>query len=212
MNRHEYALVERLIRNLSHEFKNPLTTIKGYAQLATMSPDDAAVLKKSQDMIIAQVEKLNALLDELYRIFSAVADDRSEIDLMRVIDEIAGDARGETARVTVDTTARVTVQANVPGIRRMVGAMIGGFDWKNNPGTSLAVSVADSGGKRTIAFRYEGSSFDDLEPESFFLPCASKRHFLSSTGLYEAAVIACAHGWDLRLVNETDTSTLELVF
>jgi hypothetical protein len=212
MNQAEHELIERLIRNLSHELKNPLTTIKGYAQLASMSLDDPEALKKSQSMILSQVEKINGILEELYRIFSHVAGSRERVMMRDVLEEIIAGAKSDGAHAELGGEGSPEPRANIPGFKRLVGALVLGFDWKNNPGTMLRIDLSGSGEKGSIRFRYLGAAFDDLAPDSFFLPYATKRHFHSGTELYEAAVIAHAHGWDLRLVQEDDHSALELVF
>jgi hypothetical protein len=212
MNQAEHELIERLIRNLSHELKNPLTTIKGYAQLASMSMDDPEALKKSQHMILSQVEKINGVLEELYRIFSHSGGPTERVVVRGVIEDMIAGAGNSGARVELAGDGSPEARANLPGLKRLIGALVLGFDWKNNPGTLLKVVLLGSGEKGSVSFRYQGSRFDDLAPDTFFLPFATKRHFLAATELYEAAVIAHAHGWNLRLEQGDDHSTLDLVF
>lgn len=212
MNQAEHELIERLIRNLSHELKNPLTTIKGYAQLASMSLDDPEALKKSQGMILSQVEKINGVLEDLYRIFSHPGGPMERVMVRGVLEEMIAGARNSGARVELEGDGSPEPRANLSGLKRLVGALVLGFDWKNNPGTGLKVVLLGSGEKGSVSFRYQGVRFDDLAPDTFFLPFATKRHFLTATELYEAAVIAHAHGWNLRLEQGDDHSTLDLVF
>ena len=67
----EYDLIECVIRNLSHEIKNPLTTIKGYAQILEMKSGDSEVSAKAPARtIIEQINRLDALFRDLYEIFT----------------------------------------------------------------------------------------------------------------------------------------------
>jgi len=69
----EVDIIEKVIRNIAHEVRNPLTTIRGYAQLLTQKLD-AASIQKSQKMIVEQAERIDGMFNDLYNAFTIKED------------------------------------------------------------------------------------------------------------------------------------------
>ncbi|MFW5770760.1 MAG: sensor histidine kinase, partial [Spirochaetota bacterium] len=91
----EYYIVEQIIRNISHEIKNPLTIMKGYTQLLSTGVNDAAAVQKSQKMVLEQIDRINQTFDHLYSTFSIVTTETEKIDIVGVVRDFMDNLPGE---------------------------------------------------------------------------------------------------------------------
>ena len=81
------ANIENLILGMAHELKNPLSGIKGAAQLLTGSPSDKE-LKKCSDIIIKEANRLIELLDRMKNIDDFSEEQFNLIDINEMILDI----------------------------------------------------------------------------------------------------------------------------
>ncbi|MDR0267150.1 HAMP domain-containing sensor histidine kinase [Paenibacillus sp.] len=65
------------IHNISHEFKTPLTSIRAYADLLHMYPDDPALIRDAQQSIAKEADRLYELVE---RVLHLAAAEKYEFD------------------------------------------------------------------------------------------------------------------------------------
>jgi hypothetical protein len=194
-----FETIERLIRNLSHELKNPLATIKGYAQLMGARPGEPQIFQKSKTTIIEQIDRIDTMLKSLYGVFSLRVERLEPIDASERLGEITRSMAGiDPARIKMARGGGpVIIKADVALFKRMIVLLLGGFDWENNAGsTAELVFTAKNGASLEVLFG--GVDLSDLDENSFYLPFSSRRIYRSGTELYEVYTIARLHGWKFR--------------
>lgn len=213
MEEREYRTIERLIRNLSHAIKNPLTAIKGYAQLLDLKPNDNEALMRSQRMILEHVEKIDLLLRELYDIFSLRAERPERLDAASFLEESLGAiAREKNARLEkTDLAQGIEITADRPLLKKFVELIIGEFDWETCASVKADLRLA-SVGRGLLEIGFTPLDFRELDQEFFFLPFATRSYYRRGTELYTAYVIAHLHGWRFGLIRDADRSGFRLEF
>ncbi len=90
---------DRFFRNVSHELRNPLTSIIGFSQL--LSEDDSAPLNRSQihnvHMVSANAKKVLGLVNDLLQITKIDSDNTttqySNVDLKRLTERVVAEQR-----------------------------------------------------------------------------------------------------------------------
>jgi K+-sensing histidine kinase KdpD len=194
-----FETIERLIRNLSHELKNPLATIKGYAQLMGARPGEPQIFQKSKTTIIEQIDRIDMMLKSLYGIFSLRVERLEPIDASVLLGKIMRSMAGiDPARMkTTQAGGPVIINADVALFTRMIVLLLGGFDWENNVGSTVELSFAVNNGSCLEVF-FKGVDLGDLDENSFYLPFSSRRIYRNGTELYEVYAIARLHGWEFR--------------
>jgi two-component system, sporulation sensor kinase B len=192
----EYYIVERIIRNISHEIKNPLTIMKGYTQLLSTDINDAASVKKSQRMVLEQIERINKTFDHLYSMFSAKIKEKDDIDIVEVLNNYVHDTTHTIpGRVHFYTDIKYHKEiCDKEKLERLLYCICEGFDWKNNPGVCLDVSL-EKNATTGLTFTFRGIDFSQVLENIFYLPFSSKQYYNTGTELYEVYCITQSHGW-----------------
>lgn len=205
----EYDLIECVIRNLSHEIKNPLTTIKGYAQILEMKSGDSEVSAKARRTIIEQINRLDALFRDLYEIFTIRSGEEEEVDISRLVGAILETMPKEIYARTELVTGTAPILSNTDRelCARFITNILAGFDWENNQGARLRIEIRNNGLEAPeIRIIFKNADFSELQNTIFFLPFASKKHFKTGLELYEAYVIAFRLNWEFEMfVDETSS-------
>ncbi len=201
MDEREFKTIERLVRNISHAIKNPLTAIKGYTQLLDLKPNDGEALLRSQNMILEHVEKIDLLLRDIYDIFSLRAERRERFDAATALDEFFElMVREKNARFeSRDLATGTEITADRMLLKRFVECLVGDFDWEGQHSAKASARLEPIGsGRLEIVFRTV--DFRELDHEFFYLPFASRTHYRRGTELYTAYTIAHLQGWRFALI------------
>ena len=89
------ATVGAVVARVSHEIRNPLTTIGGFARTLVAHPDEIERVARNATIIVEEVEKLEGLLKEMLDFTSPRPPAFERTDLNRVITALANVHRSE---------------------------------------------------------------------------------------------------------------------
>ena len=95
------ATVGAIAARVSHEIRNPLTTIGGFAGMLRARPEDHERVKRNAAIIVEEVEKLEALLKEMLDFTSPRPPTLAPTDLNLVIGALADVHRAELSAESV---------------------------------------------------------------------------------------------------------------
>jgi K+-sensing histidine kinase KdpD len=214
MDSSNQKIIEQIIKNLSHEIKNPLATIKGYAQLLSMRPNNPEMLEKSQRMIIEQIDRIDLLLKNLYDIFSTSLEDPESFDAIPKIDEMIAvfeyDINAKLTKTISLESALITGKKIF--FEKIIILIIKNFDWKNNPQVTCEIILDKKNNQNILEIRFKSISFKDFDKDLFYLPFSFKKCYLKGTELYEVYSICNKCNWTLELMNQNDLNGFRIKF
>lgn len=88
--------VRRFVADASHELRTPLATIRGYADLSALSPDDTDLLRTAMAKVGEESVRMGSLVDDLLllaRLDAGRPLAHEPVDLTRLLLEAVADAR-----------------------------------------------------------------------------------------------------------------------
>ncbi len=91
------AMVGEVVARVSHEIRNPLSTIGGFARGLAKHPDDVARVSRNSTIIVAEVEKLETLLKEMLDFTSPRPPVLVPCDSNEILEALANVYRDELA-------------------------------------------------------------------------------------------------------------------
>lgn len=199
------AMMERLIRNINHEIKNPLTVIRGYAQLLTMKASDEEFQKKTGRLIMENVDLIDERISAMYRAFPQTSAERNAVDLSQELHRIVQSYEEELQK-HIEVFPKDTLEAiiNPASFRRMVDCLVRGFNWKENAGVSIRIELGLADGRPELVFEYRNADFSVFHADWFYLPFSEKTNFTSGTEIFEVYCLADANGWVFEMFKECD--------
>jgi hypothetical protein len=144
------ATVGAVAARVSHEIRNPLTTIGGFAGMLRARPEGRERVKRNAAIIVEEVEKLEALLKEMLDFTSPRPPTLAPTDLNLVIGALADVHRAEldaeSVSLVVETVERLpAVLADPNQIQRVLLNL-----WRN---AIQAMRETPAGGARALTVR-----------------------------------------------------------
>jgi signal transduction histidine kinase len=198
--------LDRFAGVVSHDLRNPLTTLEGYLRLAreTGDPED---FEKCE----AAIERMRALTDDLLTLAregSAVVTPEA-VSLQAVAESSWKNV--ETNDATLEVTADLTVEADPGRIKQVLENLF--RNSVEHAGDAVAVRVGPLRAGGGFYVEDDGPGIPVDERETIFEPGMTTREGGTGFGLSIVRTIAEAHGWETRLVaNEVGASGARFEF
>lgn len=139
--------MRRFVAEASHELRNPLAAIRGYADFTITTPGLQREVSGALVRIAAESERMTKLVDQLLLLAKLDADPAladEAVDVSRVVLETVSDARvahpGHRWRMALPPVPAV-VLGDEDAIRRILLNLVGNAGHHTPQGTSVVVSV-----------------------------------------------------------------------
>jgi len=201
----------RLLRDVSHELRSPLTRLGFAIELARSSPDPEAALAR----VRREADRLGALVDELLQLTRAEGDPaaRSDdvVDLADVVREVADDAEleatGRGCAVRVEAADPAAVVGDRELLRRAVENVVRNAIRYSPAGGVVEVTLRVGGGRAAVEVRDRGPGVPAEALAELFKPFfrvdGHRGRDTGGTGLGLAIAERAVrlHGGDIRAEN-----------
>ncbi len=211
------AHVERYTQALAHEFKAPLSAIRGAAELLA---EDMPAEERARFVanLRAESDRLQLIVDRLLEL-SALEARRggaameADVDLKVVVTEVCASAMSRAQARKIDLTVAATSSAQVAGEKFLLGQAVGNLVQNalefTPAGGTVAVSLHVQAGRAVVLVEDTGQGVPDYAMGKIFdrfysLPRPDTGRKSSGLGLSIVREIARLHGGEVTLENRGD--------
>jgi two-component system, OmpR family, sensor histidine kinase ChvG len=195
-----------LAANISHEFKSPLTGIRGAAELlADGADDDPAARRRFLANIIADARRLDRMVSRLLELSRAISDDPAEeaLDYPELLAELAPAARLEYR------TGQTILVAPRAHLESVVLNLVANATEHAEPGTQVTIAVERDGPMLTTSVHNAGRPIRPADLERVWDRFFTTRSDRGGTGLGLPIVraIVSARGGEVGVTSAAATGT-----
>jgi signal transduction histidine kinase len=215
------ATVGAVVARVSHEIRNPLTTIGGFARTLSAHPDDIERVARNSAIIVEEVEKLEVLLKEMLDFTSPKAPAFEATDLTPVLTALANVHRGDLAERRVALTLDLAPQLPPVLIDRSQIQRVFLNLWQNalqamdesaRPGGgTLGVRTWREGNSVKVAFSDTGVGIAHDTMASIFTPFFTTKRRGTGLGLAVVKKIVDDHHGSIHVQSERGVGTTFIV-
>lgn len=216
----------KFISNVSHDFRSPLTSIKGYIEAIKDGTIPPELQEKYLDIIIFETERLTKLTSNLLELNSfddnGIILHKTEFDINQVIKQIALSFEGtfKKKKLTLDlvfSSKEEFVEADIDKIEQVLYNLIDNAGKFSNSESSIRISTEGKGNKVMIAVKDKGIGIPKESQsriwERFYKTDISRGKDKKGTGLGLSIVkeIITAHEEHISVVSTEGVGT-EFIF
>ena len=217
----------RLILDISHDLKNPMSSIQGYAERILHKPEmSREELEGCLQVILHNSERTNGLITELFELSQMDSPEftlsREQVDLCEILRQLCAELVPQLEQAGFGYEFEIPEKSVFalldPGrFGRLIHNLASNSLRYNPPGTTVSVSLTASDGRAAITFRDDGVGIpEELKADIFkpFVRVDSTRNPEtggSGLGLSIAQRIAQAHGGELTLLSDGSQGSAFLV-
>ncbi len=209
-----------LVTILAHDFKSPLTTVMGYAELLADGGLDDATRGDAVGAIQSASRKLASLANDTLALSrldaSELALDLDSVDICSVIEDAAQTFALDRA-VRLETSTRPVVFGDAQRLRQVFENLIGNAIKFSPEGEDVRVAVTAVDRAIAVTVRDRGIGVPEAEIgllfERFARASNARTGGIEGTGLglFLARSLVASHGGTIALANATDGGTIATV-
>ena len=216
----------KFVSNVSHDFRSPLTSIKGYIEAIKDGTIPPELQEKYLDIIIFETERLTKLTSNILELNSfddnGIILHKTEFDINQVIKQIALSFEGTFKKKKlklnlVFSSKEEFVEADMDKIEQVLYNLIDNAGKFSNPESSIRISTEAKGNKVIIAVKDKGIGIPKESQsriwERFYKTDISRGKDKKGTGLGLSIVkeIITAHEENISVVSTEGVGT-EFIF
>ncbi len=214
------ATIGAVVAHVSHEIRNPLATIGGFARKLGAHPEQAARVTRGAAIIVQEVEKLERLLKEMLDFTSPKAPSFARTDVNRVIATLADVHGDELAEHAV--ALEMSLAPDLPPIAADGGQLQRAFlnlwrnavqameQVRNGRPRRLGIRTEPAGAGVRVVFTDSGPGIPEELRARVFTPFFSSKAHGTGLGLAVIRKIVDDHGGTLA-VESSDAGTTFVV-
>jgi two-component system sensor histidine kinase HydH len=210
------SLVGQIAAGVAHEIKNPLTSIKGAADILTDENTSDDEKQEFRGILHNEVRRIDNTVGE----FLSFARPRDTVfkrmdfaDLLQTcVRQTGTQAKQENISLTTEIEKNVMINGDSEKLHQMVLNLILNSVQASPPGATIAVRLEKRKGTQTaLLISDSGSGIDDSDLERVFEPFYTTRASGTGLGLAIVKSIIDNHGGEVRLENNREKGTTATV-
>ncbi|WP_103663019.1 HAMP domain-containing sensor histidine kinase [Microbacterium sp. CJ77] len=204
--------MRRFIAEASHELRNPLASIRGYADFYSQSPADPEELANVLGRVGSEAKRMSTLVDDLLLLARLDADPRvrkEEVDLSQVVLETVSDVRfafpEHVWQIALPDDA-VNVIGDEDAIRQMLLNLVANAGHHTPAGTRVRISIERHDGEFLLAVDDNGPGIPAAAIPTLFDrftqagdETSVTRNSTVGLGLAIVKALAAASGYDISV-------------
>ncbi|HEY7371368.1 MAG TPA: ATP-binding protein [Polyangia bacterium] len=201
-----------LAADISHEFKSPLTSLRGAAELLLDSAgDDPAARQRFLANMLADTQRLDRLVTRLLELSRLEADSAPpvELDAAEVVGEAVASCAGHAPVNWRPPAVRVPLRGRRPALVAAVRNLVDNAQAHAAANTAVAVRLHSSGADVVLSVRNRGAAIPPATLERMWDRFFTTRADRGGTGLGLPIVMAAAraHGGRVTCASSTAEGT-----
>jgi signal transduction histidine kinase len=208
-------LRKELIANVSHEFKTPLSLIKGYAEtIRDVSYQNEEKRERQLNIIIEESDRLNNIINDILDLSQIQSEyykiERAHFNIGETIDSVVNRLQyhAENKKISFDVNYKdnTVVNADERRIQQVIYNLVNNAINHSAEGSSIAIRAAENEDVITVEIEDygEGIAQEDIPYiwDRFYKAGDSVKHKGSGLGLSIVKSILEAHGFNFGVSSE----------
>lgn len=204
-----FTLIGDIALNIAHEMRNPMTTIKGLAQmLALDNPQNADYC----NMIVEEIDKADSIIRNFLRLSRDIMTDLQETEVNYLLDRILVSLWDEFLTRHVNFTRicslgglKVYVDRNQ--MEQALANILYNALEASSPGDSITIEIGKKDGFACIVFADEGEGIEEAYLEKVMEPFFTTKDNNTGLGLSISYKIIKEHGGDIKIYSKWGEGT-----
>ncbi len=206
------ATLGRMVAHVSHEIKNPLAVIGGFAQQCERQTDLPPENRRKLKIIHEEVQRLEKFLADLASFGRTAPTQKVPGDILALIQEVAefmqGDFQEKKVEFCLQAPGNLPLLPFDPGQMRQVLLNL----WKNSleampRGGVITVSAAVRGDHLVLTLQDTGQGIPPEHLKSLFTPFFSTKEGGTGLGLTICRGLIAQHQGEIEFASEVDRGT-----
>lgn len=192
---------------LAHEIRNPLTSMKGHAQLLAERLEPESSARRKADRVVGEAVRLEELTADLLSFIRSKQIERRQVDPRGVLEAAAADVGRD--RVELEASGAPPAWSLDPGLLQQALANLLRNALQASPdGAPATASLAAEGESLVFRVRDRGAGVPEAERERIFEPFHTTRTRGTGLGLAVARRIVGLHGGTITARNHPEGGAL----
>jgi two-component system sensor histidine kinase PilS (NtrC family) len=201
--RERLASLGQMAAGIAHELRNPLAAISGSVELMHSEAEAGEVRERLEAIVLREIERLNALVDDFLVYARPVAPVHNPTDLAALVRDIAAVFRQDAAfvghAIEVKAPPELVAAVDAGQVRQMMWNLLRNAAEASPADLPIELAVSSDGARAQIVVRDRGCGVAPEIRQQLFEPFQTTKE--SGTGLGLAIVhnIVSAHGGSVAL-------------
>jgi two-component system, NtrC family, sensor histidine kinase PilS len=210
------ASIGRFAAGIAHEIRNPLASISGSVEVLRGGASPDPETRQLVDIVLREVDRLNALITDLLEYARPPAEERQSIDLSEAASEIATafelEKRPNRVKLVVEAPDRVCIEAGAGQVRQILWNLLRNASDAMPTGGVIRLEVAraakaGAAPEAVLSITDEGVGIRKEDVERIFEPFFSTKARGTGLGLSIVARIVEAHRGAIEIESEPGRGT-----
>ncbi len=211
------AALGRMAAAVAHEVRNPLSSIKGFAQFLAGRFTDGSKEKDHASVIVDEVNRLDRFVEELLTFVRPVRPHTVPTDLSTAVEEIVSLIREEASSRGVEIS--FSMKGDLPEValdrdlfkRALLNILINSIDALGDQGGEITISAEEIGEGVVLRVADNGPGLPEGAGDKVFESFYSTKPEGTGLGLAVVRQVAESHGWAFELKNAPGGGAVNII-
>lgn len=208
-------LIGQMAAGISHEIRNPMTTVRGFLQLLN-TKEECKEFNEYFELMIEELDRANVIISEFLSMGNTRTSDLHDLDLNLIIYDILpllqADASNQNKQLQINTTDIPRLRLNRNEIRQLILNLFrNGLEAMDN-GKVLTIKTYQENGCVVLAIEDQGVGIEPDVLEKLGTPFFSTKDNGTGLGLGVCYAICARHNAKIEIQTSKDGTTFYVKF